>query len=87
MLHHQVDAPPSRCTAAWIADRSCRSSWGASVIRTTTKTSAPRLHPLLFDACRCGPAARMRCLACWRWHRHYLAVQQRRRAWSEGRHP
>ena len=50
--------------------------------RTTTTA---RAHPLLFDACRCGPAGRLRCLACWRWFKHYNTVLQRRRAWGAAR--
>lgn len=50
----------------------------------TTTTRRPA-HPLLFDACRCGTAGRLRCLACLRWRRHYTAVMQRRKAWGVAR--
>lgn len=43
---------------------------------------SPTLAPLLFDACRCGPGGRMRCMACLRWFRHWRMVMQRRRAWG-----
>lgn len=47
--------------------------------------AAPRLAPRLFDACRCGPTGRLRCLACLRWHRYWLMVTRRRRAWRAAR--
>lgn len=47
--------------------------------------AAPRLHPLLFDACRCSQSPGRLCLTCARWHRHYLAVNQRRRNWRAAR--
>lgn len=56
---------------------------GWTLSRTTTNTA--RVHTLLFDACRCGAAGRLRCLACWRWHRHYLTVTLRRKAWGTAR--
>ena len=40
-----------------------------------------RAHPLLFSACTCGPYGGALCLACRRWHRHYITVMQRVRAW------
>lgn len=43
--------------------------------RTTTNTA--RVHPLLFDACRCGLTGRA-CLTCRRWLNHYRTVQRRR---------
>lgn len=49
---------------------------------TTTPTPPQRPHPLLFDACRCGPGWRMRCMVCLRWQRHGLMVEQRRHAWG-----
>ena len=51
--------------------------------RTTTSTA--RVHPLLFDTCRCGTAGRLRCLACRRWHWYYLTVTLRRKAWGTAR--
>ena len=42
-----------------------------------------RPHPLLFDACRCGPAGRLRCLACLRWHRLYNTVLARRKQFAQ----
>ncbi len=62
---------------ATLRARLALAGWAPS--RTTTSTA--RVHPLLFDACRCGPSGRLRCLACWRWHRHYHLVMQRRHIW------
>ena len=50
-----------------------------------TTTTATRVSPLLFDACRCGPAGARRCLTCWRWQRHYSLVTQRRKSWGAAR--
>ncbi len=66
-------------------DRVCPPSGGAGMKRNATTTTPARVHPLLFDACRCGPAGRLRCLACWRWFKHYSTVMQRRRAWGAPR--
>lgn len=44
--------------------------------------AAPRLHPLLFDACRCSQSPGRLCLTCARWRKHYGTVRQRRRAWK-----
>ena len=48
-----------------------------------TAPRLPQVHPLLLDACRCGPAGRIRCLACWRWHRHYRTLRARRQQFAQ----
>lgn len=50
--------------------------------RTTTWRKAPRVHPLLEHACRCLTKGRWGCIACTRWHNHYLLVAQRQIAWK-----
>jgi hypothetical protein len=44
-----------------------------------------RAHPLLFSACTCSLSRGSLCLTCRRWHRHYVAVLQRLRAWGAAR--
>lgn len=48
---------------------------------TTTPNPAQRLHPLMFDACRCSQSPGRLCLACARWRKHYCTITERRRAW------
>lgn len=54
--------------------------------RAPSSQKAAQKSPLLFDCCRCGPGARMRCMACQRWSRHFVLVTERRKAWNGGRH-
>lgn len=71
-----------------LAARLALADWALTRTNTnnnTTTASRVQVHPLLFDACRCGSAGRPRCLACWRWFKHYSAVMQRRKAWGAAR--
>lgn len=50
--------------------------------RRPAKPNPARLHPLLFDCCRCGIGREMACLMCKRWQRLHRTVAQRRAAWG-----
>lgn len=50
---------------------------------TTKPVTTQRVHPLLFDACRCAQAQGRLCLACARWCKHYRNVTERRRVWRD----
>ncbi len=48
---------------------------------TTTPNPGQRMHPLLFDACRCSQSPGRLCLTCARWGKQYRTITERRRAW------